>query len=214
MELTILSDNINIFLIVFIMVFFVLGTLLIVNKKKGKECQFLTFPCFLLSFIFGSMFYSANFISDLNSDLDSYYISKVSVNVHTFKRHENKFPEEKDFYLSGFLNDSDYFYVKDGEKIFNPLYNSHHTPDFKITNENNSVSMNYSLDYDKTSIITTRSVYRYCLNLPAELNELKNIKGMKISINDKNFDYKKATKESMKDICYSDKPNHYKITFF
>ena len=211
MELTILSDNMNIFLIFAIMVFFVLGILLIVNKK---ECRFLSVPCFLLSFLFGFTFYSANFIHDSNSDRDSYYISKVSINVHTFKRHEDKFPEEKDFYLSGFLNDSDYFYVKDGEKIFNPLYNSHHTPDFKITNENNSVSMNYSLDYDKTSIIMTKSVYRYCLNLPAELNEFKNIKGMKVSINDKDFDYKKATTESMKNICYSDKPNHYKITFF
>lgn len=211
MEFTILSDNKNIFLIVITMFLLVLGILLIINKK---ETRFLSFPCFLLSFLFGSTFYVGNFINDLNSDQDSYYISKVSINVQTFKKHENKFPEEKDFYLSGFLNDSNYFYVKDGEKIFNPLFNSRHTSDFKITNENNSVSMNYSLDYDTTSIIMARSVYRYCLNLPAELNELKNIKGMKVSINGKDFDYKKATQESMKNICYSDKPNHYKITFF
>ena len=43
---------------------------------------------------------------------------------------------------------------------------------------------------------------------------MENIKDVKITINGKDIDYKKATKESMKDICYSDKPNSFTLTFF
>lgn len=183
----------------------------IITKKFDKIEKILAITC--LSFMGSGLaetLYSQNYTGTFPLRDDIYKLSYISININTFKKHEHKVPSEKDFYLSGFLNDSVYFHIVNGEKTFNPINKS----DFKIIDNDNSLSFRYSNLYDKTSFKKTGQAYRYCLNLPVQLKEMENIKDLKIFINGKEIDYKKSTEESMKDICYYDKPNSYTLTFF
>ncbi|EQO38519.1 hypothetical protein G714_04299 [Escherichia coli HVH 39 (4-2679949)] len=209
----ILHDGTNIFFIVFCLALAVLGLSAMLIKAPKEDLGFkvfLTIGCLGCAALFGKGFYDLNFVKDGYADSDGYSISNMSVNISTFKFHEKRLPQEKDFYLSSFLNDSRNFSVENGKKIFTPLFPSRPV---SIINKDNSLYINYTYKYDKESFASKGNVYRYCLNLPGILKEKENIKDMKMSVNGKDFDYKTATKESMKDICYSDKPNTYSLIF-
>lgn len=209
----ILYDGINIFLLIVFLAFFILSVYVIIQKESKEYIavkRFLSSGLFILAAFVGWIFYDINFVGDANADIDAHRISDISVNIETFKTYEKKLPTEKDFYLSGFLNNSMYFSIENGKKLFTPLYFSRPV---QITNHDNSLSMIYTYNYDEKSFLVSGRVYRYCLNLPGILKEKENIKDMKMSVNGKDFDYKTATKESMKDICYSDKPNTYSLIF-
>ena len=211
MQLSFFSDSDNIISLI-IFLFALLFCLFIITRKllEGMEKAFIVGIIFSFTFMSGYQAYLDNFVkySDLYYNIKT--ISNLNININTFKEHEHRLPKEKDFYLSGFLNDSEYFQIEDNKKIFNPISNS----DFIIKDNFDSLSFIYTKNYDKTSFIKTGQAYRYCLNFSSKLNESSNFKNIKISINGKDFDYKKATKESMKDICYSDKPNSFTLTFF
>lgn len=208
--LTFFSEWFNIVGIILIICFFICIIFTIKSKNLDKIGKF-----FIIAYLFVMMIalsdsiYSKNYkdYPQLKNDIE--ILSYLSVNINTFKKHEDRLPKEKDFYLSGFLNDSRYFQKINGEKIFNPINKS----DFKIINNESSLSFSYTNNYDNTSFIETGYAYRYCLNFPLKLND-NDFKQIKISINGKEVDYKKMTEESMKDICYSDKPNSYSLTFF
>lgn len=168
------------------------------------------FMYWFMSFIIGWFIYMNNYIDSDPLYQDRNTLSEIAININTFKKHEHKTPTERDFYLSGFLNNSSYFKTKDGEKIFIPLQQE----DFKLTDNKKSISFNYTNKYDNTSFIETGHAYRYCLSFPEAFKYVNDFKDVAISINGKEIDYKKATEESMKDICYSDKPNSYTLTFF
>ena len=210
-KITFFSDWINIVFVILIICIFIGIIFSIKSKELDKTAKF-----FLIAYLFAMVIglsdsmYSKNYkdYPPLKNDIKTF--SYLNVNINTFKKHEHRLPKEKDFYLSGFLNDSGYFQIVNSEKIFNPINKS----DFKIIDNDNSLSFNYTHNYDKTSFIKTGQAYRYCLNFPVKLKEMENIKDVKITINGKDIDYKKATKESMKDICYSDKPNSFTLTFF
>lgn len=196
--------NILSIFIVVILIYFYCG-----KPQNKAEIISNVFMSLIMVSTFGYVLYLKNFDSE-TSATDVYALSNISVNINTFKEHEHRLPKEKDFYLSGFLNDSQYFKIKDGKKVFNPIFDSN----FKLIDNDLSLSFNYTKNYDETSFIETGEAYRSCLNLPLRLNENNNFQKIKISINGKEVDYKKATKESMKDICYLGKPNNYQITFF
>ncbi|EBP7731402.1 hypothetical protein ABRF56_002933 [Salmonella enterica] len=208
----ILHDEMNIFSIAFCLLLTAVAVYAIIKGPK-EDRGFRVF--FIVSSLgcaalFGKGFYDFNFVKDGYANSDGYSISNMSVNISTFKFHEKRLPQEKDFYLSGFLNDSRNFSVENGKKIFTPLFPARPV---SIINKDNSLYINYTYKYDEESFASKGNVYRYCLNLPGILKEKENIKDMKMSVNGKDFDYKTATKESMKDICYSDKPNTYSLIF-
>lgn len=210
MALSFFSEWSNILSIMFIAFLIIFPFILIKLEKEEILSHKLVAILAMLFLAFGTsvIVYKENFELE-NSASDVYTLSNLRIDINTFKEHEHKLPKERDFYLSGFLNDSKYFEIKDNKKIFAPIHNS----DFKLKEDNDSLSFSYINYYDNKSFIDTGKAYRYCLNFPINLNNNK-FEQIKVSINGKNFDYKKATIESMKDICYSDKPNHYKITFF
>lgn len=166
-----------------------------------------------IALLIGFNTYLNNYQNYGNFRYDVKTLSSLSVNINTFKKHENRFPIEKDFYLSSFLNNSTYFDIKDGLKVFNPLIDS----DFKIVNKPKSLSFIFTKLYDKNSFMETGKDYRYCLSLPELFNsdEDKTFKNIKVFINNHEVDYKKETIESMreKDICHYRKTNSYTITF-
>ena len=211
MALSFFSEWSNILSIMFIAFLIIFPFILIKLEKEEILSHKLVAILAMLFLAFGTsvIVYKENFELE-NSASDVYTLSNLRIDINTFKEHEHKLPKEKDFYLSGFLNDSGYFQIVNSEKIFNPINKS----DFKIIDNDNSLSFNYTHNYDKTSFIKTGQAYRYCLNFPVKLKEMENIKDVKITINGKDIDYKKATKDSMKDICYSDKPNSFTLTFF
>lgn len=208
MELSFFSERFNI-LIIFIIVILIY----FYCRKPQNKAEIISniFISFIMISIFGYVLYLKNFDSETSAiDVDT--LSNLSVNINTFKEHEDRLPKEKDFYLSGFLNDSQYFKIKDGKKVFNPIFNSN----FKLIDNVLSLSLNYTKIYDETSFIERGEAYRSCLNFPIRLNKDNNFnfQQIKVSINGKDFDYKKATIDSMKNICYLGKPNNYQITFF
>lgn len=210
MELNFFSDLVNILCIIFI-VFMIIFPFILIKLEPDESLLFkflVIVLCFFVAYGVATIVYKQNFKAE-NSALDMYTISNLRININTFKEHEHKLPKEKDFYLSGFLNDSKYFEIKDNKKIFAPIHNS----DFKLKDDSDSLSFNYTNYYDNTSFISTGQAYRYCLNFPINLRDNK-FEQIKVSINGKDFDYKKATIESMQDICYLGKPNNYQITFF
>lgn len=168
------------------------------------------FMYWLISFIIGWFIYMNNYKDSDPLLEDRYTLSKIAININTFKKHEHRLPKERDFYLSGFLNNSSYFTIKNGENIFIPIQHE----DFKLTDNENSISFSYTNNYDNTSFIETGHAYRYCLSFPEAFRNVDYFKDINVSINGKEIDYKQATEESMKDICYSDKPNSYTLTFF
>ena len=209
MELSFFSDIENIIILIISIVLLLLSFFIIKTKLDSMEKAFLI--CVLYFFVFALCYenYLNNFVRTpyLYSNIQT--ISNLRININTFKEHEHRLPKEKDFYLSGFLNDSQYFEIKNNKKVFAPIHNSN----FKLKDDIDSLSFNYINYYDKQSFIQTQQAYRYCLNYPLNLIN-GNFEKIKVSINGKDFDYKKATKESMKDICYLGKPNNYQITFF
>lgn len=211
-QLTFFSDWSNIIKIFFIILFIMFSFFIMFEKTfyTIKQKIGIIFMIWLCSIMFGGTVYMDNYIGSDSLYQDRDTLSKIAININTFKKHEHKTPTERDFYLSGFLNNSSYFKTKDGEKIFIPIQHK----DFKLTDNENTISFSYTNNYDKTSFIETGHAYRYCLSFPEAFKDINDFKDIAISINGKDFDYKKATKESMKDICYSDKPNHYKLTFF
>lgn len=211
MQLSFFSDGLNIFFTILIIVLLLVPFFLIEYKDKVIAKFFSFFMVWSSTFIIGMLVYLVNFVSESPTFKDDITtLSTLSVDVNTFKKYENKLPREKDFYLSSFLNHSEYFLIKDGEKIFNPIQKS----DFKIIDNEKSLSFSYTNDYDQTSFGKTGQAYRSCLAFTKNLRKHDSFKDIKVAVNGHDFDYKKVTPEFMKDICYSDKPNHYLITFF
>ena len=214
MSFSFASNLVHVFFIILIasLLFFV------IKKSSGlalKERLIVIISTFTLTSFFGSFLYYEVFYSE-NSGYDVRDLAIISLDINTFKEHENRLPNEKDFYLSSFLNHSKYFEVKDGKKIFNPIPKSDNpvaASDLKINYNDDSISITYTKKHNK-SFIQTGQAYRTCLNFPLRLNQKSDyFKQSKISINGKDVD-KKTTEESMKNICYLGKPNQYQITFF
>lgn len=211
-QLTFFSDWSNIIRII-IIIFFIMLSLYVMFEKPFytiKQKIGMIFMIWLCSIMFGGTVYIDNYIDSDPLYQDRNTLSEIAININTFKKHEHKTPTERDFYLSGFLNNSSYFKTKNGEKIFKPLQYK----DFKLTDNEKSILFSYTNNYDNTSFIETGHAYRYCLSFPEAFKDVNDFKDIAISINGKEIDYKKATEESMKDICYSDKPNSYILTFF
>lgn len=210
-QVTFFSDWSNIIGVFFITLFIICSFWMMFDKTNTiMEKILFFFMYWFMSFIIGWFIYMNNYIDSDPLYQDRNTLSEIAININTFKKHEHKTPKERDFYLSGFLNNSSYFKTKDGEKIFIPLQQE----DFKLTDNKKSISFNYTNKYDNTSFIETGHAYRYCLSFPEAFKYVNDFKDVAISINGKEIDYKKATEESMKDICYSDKPNSYTLTFF
>lgn len=191
---------------------------LFIKKSSGlllKEKFIIIISGFLVTGMIGSLMYYEIFRSE-NSGYDVRDLAIISLDINTFKEYEHRLPHEKDFYLSGFLNHSKYFEIKDGKKIFNPIPKSDNpvaTSDLKINYNADSISIAYTKKYGKSFLQIGQS-YRTCLNFPFRLNQKSDyFKQSKISINGKNVD-KDTTEEAMKNICYLGKPNQYQITFF
>ncbi|EKM7654161.1 hypothetical protein PVE54_001087 [Salmonella enterica] len=199
---------ITVIFIIFFLISFVLP-LYIIRIEKFKGNYFFIFILYALSLFLAYILYDINYLNHPLSKCDTYRISNISININTFKSRKNRFPEEKDFYSSEILKNSMHQVVYNGEKILTPFDDI----PVNIINKNNSLSISYTYNYDDKFFLVPNNSYRYCLNMPVQLKERDNIKNMTISINGKDFDYKTATKESMKDICYSDKPNSYTLTF-
>ncbi|EBP7731401.1 hypothetical protein AQ515_19065 [Salmonella enterica] len=211
-QLTFFSDWSNIIRVI-IIIFFIMLSLYVMFEKTFytiKQKIGMIFMIGLVSIMFGGTVYIDNYIDTDPLYQDRNTLLEIAININTFKKHEHKTPTEKDFYLSGFLNNSSYFKTKDGEKIFKPIQHK----DFKLTDNEKSISFSYMNNYDNTSFIETGHAYRYCLSFPEAFKDVNDFKDIAISINGKEIDYKKATEESMRDICHSDKPNSYTLTFF
>lgn len=210
-QLTFFSEGTNIAAVAFI-ILIIMGCIFVLISKTYKVMKKIGIITLLgfYSFIFGTTIYMQNYVYASSLLADGYTLSDIAININMFKKHENRVPKERDFYLSGFLNNSLYFKTKNNEKIFTPIEHE----GFKIIDNDKSVSFSYTNNYDKTSFIETGQAYRYCLYLPEILQTTDSLKDVNISVNGKEIDYKTAKEESMKDICYSDKPNSYTLTFF
>ncbi|EJL5133902.1 hypothetical protein NMN47_005103, partial [Salmonella enterica] len=100
----ILHDEMNIFSIAFCLLLTAVAVYAIIKGPK-EDRGFRVF--FIVSSLgcaalFGKGFYDFNFVKDGYANSDGYSISNMSVNISTFKFHEKRLPQEKDFYLSGF----------------------------------------------------------------------------------------------------------------
>lgn len=209
MELNFFSDWTNIVSVLFLFLFTFLCFICLCLESKNKLDKFFNYFIVLFLFLGGShLIYYDNYETE-DSIYQASTLSDLSININTFKEYENRLPKTKDFYLSSFLNDSQYFEIKDNKKIFSPIHNSN----FILKDNIDTLSFSYTKNYDDKSFKETGKAYRSCLNFPINLRNF-NFEQIKVSINGKDFDYKKATKKSMKDICYLDKPNNYQITFF
>lgn len=209
MQLSFFSDTANLVYVITILVLLFLPFICYIVLRV----HLFSIICFWgFAGLIGFNMYSDNYYSYGYAGYDAKILSSLSVNINTFKKHEHRVPVEKDFYLSSFLNDSIYFDVKEGEKVFNPLMNS----DFKMVNKQKSLSFIFTKLYDTNSFMETGQDYRYCLSFPKFINNDNGntFKNIKLSINDHEIDYTKETENSMKDICHYGKPNSYIITFF
>lgn len=210
MLISFFSDIINLVIIILIISCLILPTILVKLKKDNYSLGLFFF--YPIAIFLAYSLYKGNVVNDLGVKTDMLIMSDVSININTFKKHEHRIPREQDFYLSGFLNESRYFYIENGEKIFNPL----RPVNFKVSDNEGTLSFSYTREYNKKSFLKTGQAYRYCLNMPEALHEYGqgSFKNAKFFVNDKELDYKKATVESMKKICHYTQPNNYTITFF
>ncbi|EKM7654162.1 hypothetical protein PVE54_001088 [Salmonella enterica] len=136
-QLTFFSEWSNILGAFFIISFIICFFIAIIEKTNTiiDKIFFGSVYC-LASFIIGWLTYMNNY-----TDSDPLYQDR-----NTFKKHEHKIPTERNFYLSGFLNNSSYFKTKNGEKMFKPIKDK----DFKLTDNENSTSFSYTNNYIMT----------------------------------------------------------------
>ena len=104
MSFSFASNLVHVFFIILIasLLFF------FIKKSSGlalKERLIVIISTFTLTGFFGSFLYYEVFYSE-NSGYDVRDLAIISLDINTFKEHENRLPNEKDFYLSSFLNHS------------------------------------------------------------------------------------------------------------